>query len=154
MGKAIRWVMFYTLILCSGCSERGELGKKEKKPVVLTDYSGSYVSDGYEHRAKGFDYLSVHIVALNDSVAEVSVRSRTDNKEPTCSFDSKAFFIAASGSLEGVFDGKRILFNLDDDTLSISVPDNDDHMMLYFLSPGGSSLMGDYYRTNEDLSDI
>lgn len=146
--------MFYALILCSGCSERGELEKKEKKSVVLTDYSGSYVSDGYEHRAKGFDYLSVHIVALNDTVAEVSVRSRTDNKEPTCSFDSKALFSPSSGALEAVFEGKRILFNLDDDTLSISVPDNDDHMILYFLSPGGSALMGNYYRTNESLSDI
>lgn len=154
MGRGVKWVMFYILMLCMGCSEHGELTKKEKKPVALSDYAGTFASDGYEHRSKGFDYLSVQISPINDTLAQVSVRSRADNKKPTCSFDSQAVFLASTGELEAEFEGKSIHFDLDEDTLSISAPDDDDHMILYFLAPGGSALMGNYYRVKNGLTHI
>lgn len=151
MGKVIKWIVFYSLILCSGCSKHGELSKKEKRSPELNDFTGYYVSDGYEHREKGFDWLSIRIDAINDTIAKVSVRSRSDNKRPTCTFDSKAVFLTSSGQLETEFEGRRIIFDLDEDTLSVSVPDDDDHMILYIFSSGGSTLMGDYVKLKEPV---
>lgn len=145
MGKKIGWIAF-ALLLCLSCREREK--HESEQGVTLKDFAGQYVSDGYEHRAKGFDWVSVQITVVNDSMANVSVRSRADNKQPTCTFDSKALF--QNNNLEAEFEGKRIVFCLTGDTLSVSVPDDEESNVLYFLSSGGSALMGDYVKVKAE----
>lgn len=142
------WILFFFSLMIAGCSKNGdkkEMMKKAADKGVLKEWVGCYVSDGYEHREKGFDWVSICISQINDSIADITVRSRADIKKPTCIFDSKAKLINGN-ELETDYEGKRIIFHFNEDTLSVSVPDKDDENILYYFCSGGPTLMGEYVK--------
>ncbi|MGL5785863.1 MAG: hypothetical protein ACRCX4_03455 [Bacteroidales bacterium] len=148
------WILFFISILLAGCTKNSDkkvvMSKDEAGEDLLKQWVGCYVTDGYEHREKGFDWVSVCVSQLNDSIAKITVRSRADIKKPTCVFDSKAKLINGN-ELESDYEGKRILFHLSHDTITVSVPDKDDENILYFFCSGGATLMGEYVKVKGDM---
>lgn len=69
----------------SACRQPGETTAEKNS---MADYEGTFVSDGYQERSRGYDWVGVSISALSDSTAHVAVRSRVDQKKATCTFDS------------------------------------------------------------------
>lgn len=55
-----------------------------------------YVSDGYDRRAQGYDWMAVETVPQADKTLKVAVRSRVDRKKPSCTFDGTAHPLAAN----------------------------------------------------------
>ena len=108
-----------------------------------SDISGSYVSDSYFQKDKGYDWVKVDISSSEKNGIVVAIRSRTDKKKPTCTFD---------GTLEhwkeNLFICKteqgNMLFQFDDSNLNIKEENPDEIAVLYYNCSGGGSLKGLY----------
>ncbi len=111
---------------------------------------GSYVTDGYEKRSEGSDWVAVIISKWNDSTAIVKVRSRTDIKKATCTFDAKASQ-KDSNTLSANYDGRKILFRVAGNELTVSGEYPDDESALSFFCSGGASLSGKYAKLSTPL---
>lgn len=115
--------------------------KKLEKVVTSTDFSGNYVTEEYEKRAEGYDWLVLKINRSADNTLQVKIQARNDKKKATCSFDgvatpvSENVYKATSGEYS-------ILINFKADKATISsVSDsvNDKNNLRWFCS-GGASL--------------
>lgn len=103
--------MAILMIGCTPSSKTSDSTKSPKqgpKPELLSKYYGSYADDSYSKRNEGYDWVGVTISALNDSSANIAVRSRTDIKKPTCTYDGIGLF-HGSDSLISTFDGKNCI---------------------------------------------
>lgn len=118
--------------------------------INMTAYAGHYVSDGYEQRNEGYDWVGVSIDASSDSTAQISIRSRADQKKPTCTFDAEAKLIGKD-SLESIYEGKSILYLFKNDSLIIKGRDQEAENQLYYFCSGGATVAGTYVKINGDL---
>jgi hypothetical protein len=118
----------------------------------IPDYEGTYVSDGYQLRSEGYDWVAVSVYPLSDTSAHVAVRSRVDLKKATCTFDSDARLIE-SGELAIPFEDKLFLFSLTGDTLQIAGADEKSRNLLYYFCSGGASLEGRYVRSTDPVEE-
>ena len=123
---------------------------KVKQDKNIDKFTGSYVSDGYDKRIEGYDWVAVIISKWNDSTALIKVRSRTDKKKATCTFDARASQ-KDSNTLAVKYDGRGILFNITGDSLSVLGEYPDDESSLSFFCSGGASLSGTYAKISEPL---
>ena len=126
----------------------GSCHKAQEIPVEqlnLESYEGTYVSDGYEQRSVGYDWVAVSIQILDDTTAHVAVRSRVDLKKATCTFDSDALW-AEEGKLVIPFEDKQFILTLAADTLQIRGADEKSSNLLYYFCSGGATLEGSYIR--------
>ena len=142
------------LISCNKDSDKTELkeNKKEESKSVSKSvmyFEGNYVTDDYSKRNEDFDWSAVTITKKDDSTFHVSVRSRADNKKPSCTFDADA--VMTDTVLKASLDGNNIVFTLDKDVLNISTENSEDIDKLMYYCSGGANMAGNYTRLNEPL---
>lgn len=138
------------LALLAACT--GKVIKEDVPPTSIQALAGNYVSEGYNERGEGSDWVAVIVKQWNDSTAHISVRSRADQKKPTCRFDVDAT-IFGHDTLRAVYEGKGILFAFGDNKLSISAQNKEDDNMLYYFCSGGASLTGEYSKIDGMLDE-
>ena len=112
--------------------------------------AGNYVDDSYAKRADGYDWVAVMVMLNNAGSISVSIRSRADKKEPTCTFDATAYPLNET-TYQAVYDGKTILFQFTEEALTISTEKETDSGVLYFFCSGGATIAGSYKKIGEEL---
>lgn len=146
-------------LLCTAC--KGDTKKTADSKVETIsaeslaeyqsqDVTGTYVSDGYQQRAEGYDWVGVVVTKQGENEIRVSVRSRADRKNPTCTFNGRAFK-TDQDTYQAVLNGKTVLFDFKRDDLTIGTANEVDKDILYFYCSGGGSLAGSYYKIKGGL---
>lgn len=139
----------FVLASCNGNANKTTVGKdqpihikhsEEETQLHQSDYSGDYVTDTYNKRNEGYDWLAVSVKNLTDSTMHFSIRSRSDKKEATCSFDGDGVKVG-----EGIYKAKGgdyfVLFTFKGDQLTIGGEGKpDDASTLHWYCSGGASL--------------
>ena len=141
---------FVCLVLLVGCGTKTipkQAGKPARQP---TQFTGSYVSDDYFRRDKGYDWMAVTVRQTGDSSYHLAIRSRIDTKKPTCTFDADAV-VSDSCQLTAGFQGTNILFNFRDSLLQISPQKAEEAGTLSYFCSGGGTIAGTYRSVNELL---
>lgn len=123
---------------------------KQIKTTANKDFTGNYAGDGYEKRNDGFDWVAVIVKKISDDEISVSVRSRADQKKPTCLFDAKAGKVNDS-TFESYVEEKRILYSFKDSVITISAAKPEDENVLYFYCSGGATIAGKYVKISGAL---
>jgi hypothetical protein len=113
-------------------------------------YAGNYVSNDYLTRHEGNDWVVVMVTQPSDSTLRISVRSRSDKKKPTCTFDANAVAVSRN-QYQSVVEGKTIVYTFGGDSILISTANEADKNILQFFCSGGGSLGGTYKKMNEAL---
>ena len=130
-----------------GCQPKNN---KAKNNLVFDMYLGNYVDQDYANRNEGYDWVAVTLDTIGKEKYQISVRSRSDKKKPTCQYNSEVVPVNDS-TLKSEFEGKTLLFSLYEDKLRISAEKDEDESILYYFCSGGSSLAGTYTRISEPL---
>ena len=141
-------------ISCNQASDKVET-KSEifvDKQTSIINYSGNYVTPDYIKRKEGYDWVAVSITKLSDSTIHVTVRSRTDIKKPTCTFDQDATKTSDSTYITTV-NSKAILYTFRDNNLVISTKQKEDIEFLHYYCSGGGTLANTYVKINEPLDE-
>jgi len=144
---------FFTFCLIS-CKQ--EIKKVDQESVIETtkqeipEVNGNYVSDYYQKRNEGYDWISIAVRDKGDSTIGISVRSRADKKRPTCTLDTKAYKINDS-LFSSVVNGVTVMFTFHKDTLNISAEKPEQADALQFYCSGGGNFTGDYGRIEGEL---
>ncbi|WP_194852368.1 hypothetical protein [Nonlabens antarcticus] len=153
--NAITTIVLFSMIFVS-CKQKPENNLQEdSNPIEETseksfNYSGNYVSDSYDQRAEGYDWVAVSTEEMAEDQMKVSVRSRTDKKSATCTFDAIAEK-KDENTYQTTIDNKTVLFKFQDEMISISTEKIDDRMVLMFYCSGGGTVAGDYKKINDQL---
>jgi len=157
-------IVFISVLYFIGCkgnsdkdnTDQNNSKESEKQTLQndskVTDISGNYVSDGYDQRNEGYDWVSVSVKKLNNDEISVSIRSRADKKKPTCTFDTKAKKITDS-SYSAVADGKNILITFTNKSVKIAGAKPEDENALNFFCSGGATISGTYNKINGGLDE-
>lgn len=145
-------LMIATLQACNSSSKKSA-ESAETVPMVKIEkainHTGLYVSEGYAQRAEGADWVSVAVTAGEGQQLKVEVRSRSDIKKPTCTFDALADRKDDS-TYVAVHEGKNILFTFTEADLNISTENPADSDLLHFFCSGGATLAGQYIKFVEE----
>ena len=136
-----------SLMACKPKSQNSGLGKEQ------FEIEGNYVDDSYALKDEGYDWVAVIVNELSDSLIQISIRSRADKKQPTCTFDSRAVKVEPGGYYQTVLDGNSILFEFLKDTLVIREDTSANYSNLNYFCSGGASIAGVYKRIIEPLDD-
>ncbi|WP_430406645.1 hypothetical protein [Fluviicola sp.] len=121
--------------------------KVETTEVKPSPFIGTFVSEGYQKKSTGADWVSVTITQIRERLFHIEVRSRANIKKPTCSLTSDAQ-LTEEGELFTSQYNLDLGFRISGDKLLIYSPSNRD--LNYFCS-GGATLAGKYKRTSEKL---
>ena len=113
--------------------------------------AGNYVTSDYPMRKEGYDWMAVKVIELNDSLLQISIRSRADLKKPNCTFDAKAFKIEPGNVFNATVEGFGVYFTFEAESLVISGETDEDNEMLGYFCSGGASLAGVYQKIAEPL---
>ncbi|WP_137401437.1 hypothetical protein [Echinicola rosea] len=125
--------------------------KKDDQTVVFDSrHFGNYVDDGYAQRDKGSDWVAVTVRPLDDSFMRVSIRSRSDRKRPTCTFDTNAS-VVDQHTLKAFEQGSTLLFTFSDSTISVTTEKESEEGSLYFFCSGGATIAGNYQKLEGNL---
>lgn len=132
---------------------------KDKKTIevipptkVAMELSGNYVSEAYEKRNEGYDWVATTVLQTSDSTMQITVRSRADKKKPSCTFDANATKRNDSVYAANV-EGKNILFTFKENTLNIATEKAEESSILNYYCSGGGSLADTYKKINEPLDE-
>ena len=115
--------------------------------------AGTYVSDAYENRFKGFDWVGVVIYDVTDTTARLQVRSRNDNpyKRPTCTFDCELTRHTDGSMTCGLHTKTRLVVTVEGDMVHLAPSDPTDDVSLMYFCSGGGTMEGSYERIEESL---
>ena len=109
--------------------------------------SGDYVTSDYAKRAQGYDWIGVTISAVDNENITITVRSRSDIKQPTCSFDGTAKLIGQDNAHGVIFktvaNDSVTFLQFQNGKLTI---DAEDKYALNTFCSGGATLAGDYQK--------
>jgi len=111
---------------------------------------GNYVSEDYNKRNEGYDWIGVSVEKMNEHRVKVSVRSRADKKKPTCTFDANAT-VVDENTLRVYEDNAGIIFSFTENTVAIQTEKEEHRDRLSYYCSGGGSLAGDYTKINGEL---
>ncbi|MCO5725752.1 hypothetical protein [Robiginitalea marina] len=149
------------MILWTGC--KGETGKEDPGQMqaetsdsapdlapTANPYTGTYVTDSYAQRGEGYDWVGIRVKEAGDGQFWISVRSRADMKNPTCTFDGMVF-PEDEDTYFTVLEGKKVLFDFSNGTLTIRPETGDGNQVLWFRCSGGATLAGTYSKIDGDL---
>lgn len=117
---------------------------------MATSYAGTYVTDSYAQRGEGYDWVGVRVKDAGDGQFRISVRSRADMKNPTCTFDGRVF-PEDEDTYFTVLEGKKVLFDFSNGTLTIRPETGEGNQVLRFRCSGGATLAGTYTKIDGDL---
>lgn len=147
---ALLLMIFFSAIAC----KKNETKKIQKdKTLETTDtlnVSGNYVSQDYSKRNEGYDWVSIKVSEADNNQLNISVRSRADKKEPSCTFDAIAKKRENKVYLTQI-DGKSILFEFINGKISVSTEKKEDRDILSFYCSRGVSIEGTYLKINDVL---
>ena len=114
---------------------------------ALQMVNGDYATEDYNKRAQGYDWTGVIIRAIDNQSIDIKVRSRSDIKKPTCSFDGTATLVGqdkAHGVIFKTVANDSVTFlQFKDGKLTI---DAQDKYALNAFCSGGATLAGDYQK--------
>lgn len=143
----------FFLLTLSSCNQPTS---KTQAPATATETApsltidGNYVTADYDKRAKGFDWVGVTIKSEQDSSITIQVRSRADNKKPTCTLDKNASKLK-EGVYQASLQGKNVLFTFKGTSLTIATEKPEDAGVLNYYCSGGGTLVGTFSRISEAL---
>jgi hypothetical protein len=154
----IKGIVFFGILLLNlpACNPKSESQSVEEtvaeiKPKSLTkNYLGNYVSDSYDKRDEGFDWVAVTISQEQEDQIQIKVRSRADKKRPTCTFDATAYPMDES-TFQASINGETILFSFNENSIKIKGGSENSEGVLAFYCSGGGSLAGTYQKIDEPL---
>lgn len=112
--------------------------------------AGSYVSEGYEQRNEGADWVSVSVQEKTPDQIVVKVRSRSDRKKPTCTLDLVGHRVDEN-TFYSHLDGKKVLITFDSQSVNIDTENPEDSSVFYFYCSGGATVAGTYTILSETL---
>lgn len=133
-------ILLLTVLTLSNCKDNKTQNQvtEETNPVTETEtapktsslnVSGNYVTEDYNKRGEGYDWVAVLVNQINENAIKVKVRSRADKKKPTCTFDTRA-----DKKSDGVYaanvSGKTVLFTFTDGNLNIGTENAADEAAL------------------------
>ncbi|MBP2280940.1 hypothetical protein H4W00_001753 [Psychrobacter sp. PL19] len=127
-----------------------------QKPAVLTTavqtVIGDYVSDGYDKRTQGYDWVSVMVRPSGNAEIDIKVRARADIKQPSCSFDGTAKLMGQDNAhgviFQTVANDSLTFLQFKEGVLTI---DSQDKYALNYFCAGGATLAGDYQKLAGNL---
>jgi len=135
------------LVFLSSCDQKrdgSDAGNDGKESLNVTGY---YVSDEYFQRQDRYDWIAISVKQNGDSLIDVAVRSRSDIKRPTCTFDDSAVLIKPD-TFQAKINSSIIHFVFSDSSMQIT--SDDDGILAYFCS-GGGSLRNTYQKLTQDI---
>jgi len=141
-------------ILLGSCSTKNQKSIDDVNDNKIESFTGNYVTPDYSKRNEGYDWVAVKVNELTDSILQVSVRSRTDKKKPTCTFDAKAFKTQSDNIYSASVEGFNVYFVFGADSLVITGETDWDTEMLSYFCSGGASLAGTYHKLAEPLDSV
>lgn len=150
----LSFCFFFSIAGCKnsvGSSSSTTTAPEQKTTSILEfDPTGQYVTDSYSKRKEGYDWISVLVQEISKNSVSISVRSRADKKNPSCTFDCKAEKITDS-TYQSTVEGKIILFSFTKESISISTANLEDDALLYFFCGGGATIKGKYSKIYESI---
>lgn len=144
MSKKFKLLVIAAAQVCI-LSAAAALPQAKNAAIKKDAFSGSYVTESYFKRDKGYDWVSVSISKVNEYKYRVSVRSRGDRKRATCTFDSYAY-PSNNRSLKAYQNEKSILLSVTGNKLTIKPEKEEDSNILTICCSGGASLSDTYLR--------
>lgn len=150
MFKKNQLLIIVVLILVSCKNQVDNKISDDLENKQKINYAGNYVDSSYEKRNEGYDWVAVKVSKKADSIFHFAVRSRTDKKKPTCTFDVDAVKVNDS-IFEANIDGATILFIFSNNNLEITNKTPDDENILYYYCSGGGSLKAKYQKINSPI---
>jgi len=162
--KTVLFLILFTILFYAGCDKDSSDKKNDsksdtsitkksddtKKTVLNPDIAGNYISDGYDKRKEGYDWVSVTVKPSGENEISIMVRSRADKKKPTCTFDTKAQKINDT-TYSTMADGKKILITFIKSAVTIQPEKKEDEGALAFYCSGGATVAGTYTKISEAL---
>jgi hypothetical protein len=136
--------------LLNGCKEKSENADEkevvtQKLPMESTTIIGRYVTDSYESRGEGYDWVAVHVSKVSENEISLKIRSRADRKKPTCTFDTNAYRVNDSVYTAFV-EGKPMLVTFSTHSVWIAAENSEDESVLSYFCSGGATLAGKYHK--------
>lgn len=146
-------IVFSAIIALFSCKKEA---KKETETIETktenTKIIGNYVSEEYNKRNDGYDWIAVSVKNISDEKIAIKIRSRADKKKPTCTLDATAFKQNDTVYKASV-NGTSILFSFDKNNILINSEDKNNANELYFFCSGGASIAGKYSKINTPLDE-
>lgn len=113
---------------------------------AMAAIAGIYVLEGYDAAETDADWVAATVTPdPQTGHISIAVRSRTDIKKPTCTFDADCqkleqniYFTEAETA--------KILFKFEDNKLIIDTENEADRDALHFYCSGGATLAGTYIK--------
>ena len=131
----------FTALAISGCATEST----NNTDSIILKQPTNYVDDGYSLREQGADWVMITATPLTDSKLQIAVKSRSDIKKPTCTYNATARFNPKTGDYETNENGQTISFTFSDQQLEI---DGSDSNLLYYYCSGGATLKGVYQQAD------
>ncbi|RXQ91022.1 hypothetical protein EO244_13035 [Ancylomarina salipaludis] len=153
--KVILVTTAFGIVALSGCKNTVQKNGKDKfenqtvKEINASIY-GDYVSDCYANRDEGYDWVAVSIKPAGENKISLSVRSRADKKNPTCTFDA-IFYKQNDNLYQTLIDGKEVLLTIQNQSIKLNTKEASDSGILSFYCSGGASLAGLYTKIDGEL---
>lgn len=147
---SIALVMSLCFIGCKNNSKNTQETESSKTDLLTVE--GNYVSADYEKKNEGYDWVAVIVNKSSDSTITVSVRSRSDIKKPTCTFDNTAYKLNDS-TYTTTTDGKVIHYVFAKNSITIGTEKQEDSALLNYYCSGGGSLAGTYTKISVPLDE-
>ena len=146
------YLIVMVLFLAIGCKNETKKMEEVSTPKAAEELNvlGDYVSEDYSKRSEGYDWVAVSVTETENNQLNISVRSRADKKEPTCTFDAVAEKVDDK-AYQTQIDGKTILFEFSNGKINITTKKEEDEGLLHFYCSGGASIRGTYLKINEAL---
>ena len=143
IGYSLSIILLLAALLPS-CNFTTEKRTVQPEIINLSEeaFAGTFVSEGYETKDKGTDWVAVTITRIREHLFHVEVRSRSDIKKPSCTFTADAH-LNKQGELVTSEYNSEVGFRISGNFLSIYSPSGKD---LNFFCSGGATLAGEYKR--------
>ncbi len=139
------YVILMLLLFTVGCKNESKKipDVTNSETTEVESILGNYVSEDYSQRNEGYDWVAVQVREKENNQIHISIRSRADRKNPTCTFDAVAKKLN-NNTYTSQIDVVSILFEFSNSQISISTEELNQESILNFYCSGGASIVGSY----------
>lgn len=147
MKKYILSLLLILVFIAFSCknSDKNSIPNTESISPKSVNVSRMYVTDGFTQAH--MDWTAINIGQINDEEILISMRSKDDVKEPTCTYDGIAKKIK-NNLYANISNEVEVKFEFSGDTLDIYTDDFDNRFNLMFFCNGGATIAGQYIKTS------